>query len=163
MQVCTSLQTENHASTPPLCFLQAGCPSCRPTNSVKALKAPALKAPDTVITSLHYLLCRRTNGFVRITVIQSGPVLQEMKWVVFFCKKVENGEGGCKKVDLSSSQGALCTVSVFFILHWGVRMHPTHPLPTGLLAESELSNESIIYFRYVLYLSVILLLVGLNR
>ena len=24
---------------PPLCFLQAGCPSCRPTNSVKALKA----------------------------------------------------------------------------------------------------------------------------
>jgi len=37
-QVCTSLQTDNHASTPPLSFLQAGCPSCRPTNSVKALK-----------------------------------------------------------------------------------------------------------------------------
>jgi len=45
MHVCTSLQTDNHASTPPLCFLQAGCPSCRPTNSVKALKAiKALKA-----------------------------------------------------------------------------------------------------------------------
>ena len=29
LQVCTSLQTDNHASTP----------SCRPTNSVKALKA----------------------------------------------------------------------------------------------------------------------------
>ena len=39
MQVCISLQTDNHASTPSLCFLQAGCPSCRPTNSVKALKA----------------------------------------------------------------------------------------------------------------------------
>jgi len=40
MQVCTSLQTENHARTLPLSFLQAGCPrSCRPTNSVKALKA----------------------------------------------------------------------------------------------------------------------------
>jgi len=35
MQVCTSLQTDNHASTPPLSFLQAGCPFCRPTNSVK--------------------------------------------------------------------------------------------------------------------------------
>ena len=45
MQVCTSLQTDNHANTPPLSFLQAGCPSCRPTNSVKALKASA------------YLLC----------------------------------------------------------------------------------------------------------
>ena len=38
VQVCTSLQTDNHASTPPLSFLQAGCRSCRPTNSVKALK-----------------------------------------------------------------------------------------------------------------------------
>jgi len=39
MQVCISLQADNHASTSPLSFLQAGCPSCRPTNSVKALKA----------------------------------------------------------------------------------------------------------------------------
>ena len=39
MQVGTLLQTDNHTSTPPLCFLQAGCPSCRPTNSVKARKA----------------------------------------------------------------------------------------------------------------------------
>jgi len=39
MQVCTSLHTDNHASTPPLSFLQAGCPSCGPTNSIKALKA----------------------------------------------------------------------------------------------------------------------------
>jgi len=38
MQVCTSLQTDNHASTSPLSFLQAGCPSCRLTDSVKALK-----------------------------------------------------------------------------------------------------------------------------
>jgi len=34
MQVCTSLQRDKHASTPPLSFLQAGCPSCRPTNRV---------------------------------------------------------------------------------------------------------------------------------
>jgi len=34
--------TDNHASIPPLSFLQAGCPSCRPTNSVKALKALCL-------------------------------------------------------------------------------------------------------------------------
>jgi len=39
MQVCTSLQRDSHASTPTTQFLQAGCSSCRPTNSVKALKA----------------------------------------------------------------------------------------------------------------------------
>jgi len=44
MQVCTSLQTDNHASTPPLSFLQARCPFCRPTNSVKALKAQDLES-----------------------------------------------------------------------------------------------------------------------
>ena len=34
MQVCNSLQTDNHASTPPLSFLQAVCPSCpQPTAS----------------------------------------------------------------------------------------------------------------------------------
>jgi len=43
MQVCTSLQADNHASTPPLSFLQAGCPYCRSTNSVKALKANSKK------------------------------------------------------------------------------------------------------------------------
>jgi len=43
MQVCISLQADNHTSTPPLSFLQAGCPSCCPTNSIKALKADSFK------------------------------------------------------------------------------------------------------------------------
>jgi len=37
--ICTLFQTDNHASTSSLNFLQAGCSSCHPTNSVKALKA----------------------------------------------------------------------------------------------------------------------------
>jgi len=49
MQVYTSLHTDNHASTAPLSCLQAGCPSCRPTNSVKALKA-------FLFTALQYYL-----------------------------------------------------------------------------------------------------------
>jgi len=49
MQVCTSIQTDNHASTPPLSFLQAGCSSCCPTNSVKALKAA-----DDITMKIHY-------------------------------------------------------------------------------------------------------------
>jgi len=36
MQVCTLLHTDNHASTPPLSFLQAACPSCCPTNSIQS-------------------------------------------------------------------------------------------------------------------------------
>jgi len=54
MQVCTLLQTDDHDSTLPLSFLQAGCPSCRPTNSVKALKAPHL-------TSISALPCKTLN------------------------------------------------------------------------------------------------------
>ena len=51
MQVCTTLQTDSHASTPPLSFLQAGCPSCHPTNSVKALKGL-----NTYTNVLRYLM-----------------------------------------------------------------------------------------------------------
>ena len=43
MQVCISLQTDNHASTPPLKFLQAGCPSCRPTKQRQSTEGKALK------------------------------------------------------------------------------------------------------------------------
>jgi len=52
-QVCTSLQTDNHASTPSLKFLQAGCPSCHPTNSVKALHKILVNLNSTL--QLHYL------------------------------------------------------------------------------------------------------------
>ena len=57
MQVCTSLQTDSHASTPPLCFSQAGCPSCHPTNSIKALKALAL---TVVGPMLHFSTTEHT-------------------------------------------------------------------------------------------------------
>jgi len=40
----------NHASTSPLTFLQAGCPSCCPTNGVKALKAAVAAAVILVLT-----------------------------------------------------------------------------------------------------------------
>jgi len=68
MQVC-SRSRHNHASTPPLSFLQAGCPSCRPTNSVKALKAlsPATKG----------LL----NGCVGVCVLSSGLLKTQIKAV----------------------------------------------------------------------------------
>jgi len=37
MQVCTSLQTDNHASTPPLSFYRPDAfPFSRPTNNIKA-------------------------------------------------------------------------------------------------------------------------------
>jgi len=52
MQVCTSLQTDNHTSTPPLSVLQAGCSSCRPTNNVKALKAKSVDNKLTLICQL---------------------------------------------------------------------------------------------------------------
>ena len=48
--ICTSLQTNNHASTSSLKFLTAGCSSCRPTNSIKALKAQSINKSTTEIT-----------------------------------------------------------------------------------------------------------------
>ena len=60
MQFCNSLQTDNHASTPPLSFLQAGCPSCHPTNSVQSLKANSY-----VENSLHFNLADFPVNFIK--------------------------------------------------------------------------------------------------
>ena len=50
---------DDRASIPSLSFLQARCPSCRPANSVKALKAPGLitnpsEIADTLASSISY-------------------------------------------------------------------------------------------------------------
>ena len=73
MQVCTSLQPDNHASTPPLSFLQAGCPSCHPTNSVKALKATSGKITADInclfCTTAAAVLLRPEDGTVSVIVL----------------------------------------------------------------------------------------------
>jgi len=51
---------------------------------------------------------------------------------VFFCKKSGKWSFFVKNVDLFSTQGALCTVSVFFYFTFylfGVRTHPTNTPP----------------------------------
>jgi len=58
--ICTLLQTDNHTSTPPHRFLEAGCPSCHPTNNVKALKA--LSANSSVSINETKLKKEKSDG-----------------------------------------------------------------------------------------------------
>ena len=64
MQVCTSLQTDNNASNPPLGFLQAGCPSCCQTKSIKALKATTQIQMFSIIRGFVDTDC---NSLFRVT------------------------------------------------------------------------------------------------
>jgi len=66
---------ENHANIPPLSFLQAGCPSCRPTNSVKALKAKALKAVGTTTYQNGYISSCVQNSILHGS--ETWPVRKE--------------------------------------------------------------------------------------
>ena len=72
MQVCTSLQTDNHTSTPPLSFLQAGCPSCRPTNSVKALKASSCTCIEKMLSFLDASILERSDPAAFVRSMQSS-------------------------------------------------------------------------------------------
>jgi len=75
MQICTLLQTDNHAISPPLSFSQTGCPSCHPTNSVKALK----------VTTLCWTIC---PNFLTVS-LQVEPELCHFANDVFVCQEVE--------------------------------------------------------------------------
>jgi len=54
MQVCTLLQTDTMPALHHSSFLQAGCPSYCPTNSVKALKMLAKTFAKLLYTYLCY-------------------------------------------------------------------------------------------------------------
>jgi len=59
--ICKSApHADNHVNIPPLSFLQAGCPSWRPTNSVKALKA-------TVTCFNHYSIGMYSTVHLSVT------------------------------------------------------------------------------------------------
>ena len=55
--ICTLLQTDNQASTSP----QAGCPSCHPTNSVKALKAKSEDFSFYINMNAHFITSTTTK------------------------------------------------------------------------------------------------------
>jgi len=65
--ICTLLQTDNQASTSP----QAGCPSCHPTNSIKALKA--LITQQTVKYCATTIRLQFTDTESKNNHISSGP------------------------------------------------------------------------------------------
>jgi len=56
--------TSAHLHHPSHIFLRAGCTSCRPSNSVKALKATALRATAVVVNcSVYYTTLHLFKGF----------------------------------------------------------------------------------------------------
>jgi len=78
MQFCTSLQTDNDTGTPPLTFLQAGCPSCHPTNSIKALKAQASITVTNILTPTLQKFSQAK---------QSPDVSQKLRLLCLACEK----------------------------------------------------------------------------
>jgi len=90
MQVCTLLQTDNHTSTSLLSFLQAGCPSCCPTNSVEALKAQALKAHTKEYKTLQknkqlfniQLSVFWAFAFSALKLLEGHPACKKLEWWV---------------------------------------------------------------------------------
>jgi len=74
-------QTDNHASIPPLSFLQAGCPSCRLTNSVKALKAK----PFYGVFAWNFTICSKLK-YTRSLASEVAPVLLAVKSRYYRCR-----------------------------------------------------------------------------
>jgi len=93
MQVCNWLQTDNHASTPPLGFLQAGCPSCRPTNSVKALKAVSTEGSQPAGVVSH-----KPGGKLPLLSARPAVTLAALKRAATnFCSLSEQRHDGCEQ------------------------------------------------------------------
>ena len=88
-QVCSSLQTVYHASNPTTQFLQAGCPSCHPANSVNALKAN--------ICRLIYKLAQSATNQV-VSIITSTQKITQMNLMYEHYKSHSDGFSHCSSV-----------------------------------------------------------------
>jgi len=91
MQVFTSLQTDNHASTPPLSFLQAGCHSCHQTNSDKALKAQCPSNRDKINQT------NKMNKQTNVILARLAKTATQVKLIMLNT----NTEGNCKRYKLA--------------------------------------------------------------
>jgi len=90
MQICILLQTDNHAITPPLSFLQAGCHFCRRTNSVKALKTVPVIASCTAYSEWEELQAQCHNWLQLLLFVGCDCVTN---CAVCVCKAVSSGVG----------------------------------------------------------------------
>ena len=66
-------QPHQHPTT---LFLQAGCPSCRPTNSVKALKAQLNIATDKLV--IVHMFCAYNLALILIFAILEHRLIQHL-------------------------------------------------------------------------------------
>ena len=99
MQICTLSETHNHASIPPLSFLQTRCPSCCLTNSVKALKAISicyfLKTKNTHTHTTVLLLCWNLSGTTRVSRYQKGKTRKGKTNLDLLEQEIVTGSGIC--------------------------------------------------------------------
>jgi len=99
-------QPRQHPTTQ---FLQAGCPSCRPTNSVKALKAHRFiifgrnVAEKVSYKKMHYLPPRLTNAAAQPTIIEFCILGEPPRW------RLMEGTHGIKWGALPKIFATLCT------------------------------------------------------
>ena len=136
MQVCTSLQTDNHANTPPLSFLQAGCPSCRPTNSVKALKA-----------LIQYTTKNRLDGQLRLTASAFNQLWISMSAVLITVPSVMQNLAASFTKLLDTESGVLWTGQCETVLQEAAVLSHTPQSEAGNIC-SEHHNKSMPLWRH---------------
>jgi len=84
-----------HTSSSPLSFLQAGCPSCRPTNSVKALKAEILHGVQNSKTG-YLILTTPLSGKIFFGRVGLAMISQCTKFEVSRFTRYDAMNGGAK-------------------------------------------------------------------
>jgi len=115
----TSLQIDNHASTPPLRFLQAGCPSCRPTNNVKALKAMGNESVPKIITNTRNLFSWAAVSILVISNRNSSRVpFDKIASVYFICGNIY--VLALEMVSPGNRHCASCIGTLSSPMHWHV-------------------------------------------
>ena len=127
MQICTSPQTDNHTST------LLGSPSCRPTNSIKALKA--VKCQQDIINSqvirLHLNQCPQMRSRAVTKLFHNQTLATVKAWSLSSCciRQTEHSIGCAQRCNIIIYIYFYNSVS---LLHW---THQDHNIYTVLFTD----------------------------
>ena len=140
-------------TTTPLCFLQAGCPSCRPTNSIKALKECILNcqwnlnckrvlhcSTNLLITELEqavwFLFLQRSLRPVRCICCVKQHCTNSVKWTTakagritiltsaYPTRQYQYNRDSNRLERIAADVGM--TVSVWFVCGYTLQLHYNH-------------------------------------
>jgi len=144
--ICTSLQTDNHASTLPLNFFQAGCSSWRLTNCQRSVNSQHWHQPWKIISWLHHFLIYHLTPKKLHSIYTGGASSLEkvsyFLWLCYWLTRIFLNKGSKSRSYVGVRPSTLVLILIpMFSRMYGYVVWPVPSVPVGFVNVSRTASS----------------------